>query len=32
MSEGDIYKNQKAFFDLDLESDSEEENEFEINK
>jgi hypothetical protein len=32
MREGDIYKNQKAFFELDLESDSEEENEFEINE
>jgi hypothetical protein len=40
VSEGDIYKNQKAFFELDLESDSEEEqemnnfeeNEFEINE
>jgi hypothetical protein len=27
MREGDIYKNQKAFFELDLESDSEEEHE-----
>jgi len=32
MREGDIYKNQKAFFELDLESDSEEENESEINE
>jgi hypothetical protein len=40
VSKGDIYKNQKAFFELDLESDSEEEqeinnfkeNEDEVNK
>ncbi len=40
VSEGDIYKNQKAFFEINTESDSEEEheinileeNEFEENK